>query len=94
MKLQSTHEPQRTSEANDYVIAKTFFLCQIKSEFHPLKKGHISKKLFLAGKYADFGHFRKMLITSDFRFLYISLTCQSYAFTLQELCFELVRCGI
>ena len=94
MKLQSTREPHRTFEANDYVIAKTSLLCQIKSEFHPLKTGHISKKLFLAGKYANSGHFRKMLITNDFRFLYILLACQSYAFTLQELCFELVRCGI
>ena len=94
MKLQSTYEPQRTFEANVYVIAKTSILCQIKSEFHPLKTGQISKKLFLVGKYAKNEHFRKMLITSDFRFLYILLTCQSYAFTLQEVCFELVRCGI
>ena len=90
MKLQSTHKPQRTSEANDYIIAETFSLCQIKSEFHPLKTGHISKKLFFAGKYANSGHFRKTLITSHFRFLYILLSCQSYAMTLQELCFELV----
>ena len=45
MKLQSTHKPQRAFESNDYVIAEKPCLCQIKSEFHPLKTGHISKKI-------------------------------------------------
>ena len=70
------------------------FFCQNNSEFHPLKTAHISKQKPIARKYAIFERFWKTLIVSHFRFLYISWTCQSYAFTLQELCNELVRCGI
>ena len=70
------------------------FFCQINSEFHPLKTGHISKQKPFARKYADFEHFWKSLIINGFHFSYILLTCQSYAFILQELCFELPTCGI
>ena len=44
--------------------------------------------MFLVGKYAENERYRKPLIINYFRFLYILLACQSYAFTLQELCFE------
>ena len=47
--------------------------------------------MFLVGKYAENERFWKILITNDFRFLYILLTCQSYAMTLSKLWNEVVR---
>ena len=64
---------------------------QKNSEFHPLKTAHVSKYFSLAGKYAENEHFRKSLKVNHFRFLYILLTCQSYAMTLPKLCNEVVR---
>ena len=56
--------------------------CNKNSEFWCHEKAHVSKKMFLVGKYAENERFRKVLTINNFRFLYILLTCQSYAMTL------------
>ena len=66
-------------------------ICQKNSEFYPLKTANVSKYCSLAGKYAENEHFWKSLIVSGFRFLYILLTCQSYALRWSKLCNEVVR---
>ena len=64
--------------------------CNKNSEFWCHEKAHVSKKFVLVGKYAENERFRKMLTINDFRFLYIPLTCQSYAMRLSKLWNEVV----